>query len=111
MRDIATFQELVDAAASHALPRGQIYRTAGRSSPFECTFVLTTSREDVDVEQIEVDGEEMPLIVHERGMAHWIDTPTFEGVVRSRREKTGKVDVEDIAVAVDYYLENDDFMD
>jgi hypothetical protein len=44
-------------------------------------------------------------------MARWIDSATLEDVVSLRVEKTGKPDLEDIARAVEYYLENDDFME
>jgi Holliday junction resolvase RusA-like endonuclease len=44
-------------------------------------------------------------------MAPWIDSATFEDVVSSREEKTGKRDIDDLVKAVEYYLENDDFMD
>jgi len=73
--------------------------------------VATESRESVDLEQIEVDGEELRLVLHERGLARWVESTTLEDVVSLREEKTGKRDLEDIAVAVEYYLENDDFMD
>ena len=111
MKDIKNFQDLVDAApAEGTLPHGWIFRTAGRESAFDCAFVATDSSEDVDLDQIEVDGEELPVVLHERGMARWIDSATLEDVVSLRVEKTGKRDLEDIARAVDYYLDNDDFM-
>ena len=112
MKDIANFQELIDAAAAEGtLPDGWVFRTAGRSSALDCAFVATDSSEDVDLDQIEVDGEELPVVLHERGMVRWIDSATLEDVVSLRLEKTGERDLEDIARAVDYYLENDDFMD
>lgn len=112
MKDIQNFQDLVDAAAiGGTLPQGWIFRTAAHASALDCAFVATESREDVDLDQVEVDGEQMPLVLHERGMVRWIDSATLEDVVSLREEKTGKRDLEDIAAAVEYYLENDDFMD
>lgn len=112
MKDIQNFQELIDAAAmAGTLPHGWIFRSAGRASALECAFVASDSTEDIELEQIEVDGEELPLVLHERGMVRWIDSATLEDVVSLREEKTGKRDLEDIAAAVEYYLENDDFMD
>jgi hypothetical protein len=111
MKDIATFKELVEAASSGDLPNGWIYRTRDRSSVFDCTFTATTSVEQRDLDTVEVNGDEIPIVVNEKGMARWIDSATFEDVVSSREEKTGKRDLQDIAAAVEYYLENDDFMD
>jgi hypothetical protein len=111
MQDFATFQELVDAAAEAELPNGWIYRTRDRADVFECTFTVTTSVEQRDLDTVDVDGDEIPIAVHEKGVQRWIDSATFEDVVTSRENKTGRRDLEDVATAVAYYLENDDFMD
>jgi hypothetical protein len=111
MKHIATFKELVDAAGSDSLPDGWIYRPRDSSDLLASKFAVTTSDDDVEMELVEVDGEEIVRSLHEAGMGPWIDSATFEDVVSSREEKTGKRDVADIAKAVEYYLENDDFMD
>jgi hypothetical protein len=111
MKDIATFKELVEAAVSGTLPDGWIYRPRDAESVLGSKFSVTTSDDDVELDLVEVDGEEIVRSLHEAGMAPWIDSATFEDVVSSREEKTGKRDIDDLVKAVEYYLENDDFMD
>ena len=111
MKHIATFEKLVEAAATGSLPDGWIYRPRGSKSVLDCKYSVTTSDDDTELDLVEVDGEEIVRELHEAGMGPWIDSATFEDVVSSREEKTGKRDVADMAAAVEYYLENDDFMD
>ena len=111
MKENATFRDLVEAAVGGELPDGWIYRKQDDKKVTEAEYAVTTSDEDVDLDVVEVDGEEIVKVLHERGMMPWLDSATFEDVVSSREEKTGKRDIDDIAKGAEYFVENDDFMD
>src|SRR5687768_15342376 len=109
MKEFAKFDTLVAAAVGGELPDGWIHRPKESKNVFDCAYTVTTSSESVELDVVEVDGEERIRVLHEAGLEPWIDSATFEDVVSSREEKTGKRDITDIAKAVEYYLENDDF--
>ena len=111
MKENATFEELVSAAGSGDLPDGWIYRPRDGGDVLADKYAVTTSDEDIELDLVKVGGDDVVRVLHEAGLRPWIDSATFEDVVSSREAKTGKRDLQDIAAAVEYYLENDDFMD
>jgi hypothetical protein len=110
MKNYTRFADLVDAAATGELPRGWIHRPRGGAN-VDIAFAVTSDADYDELELVTVEGEERLRVLHEAGMEPWIDTDMFEDVISLREEKLGKRDIDDIALAVEYYVTNDTFMD
>lgn len=108
-------QEIADAGELLALipsaQDGWIYIAGEVGDLLHANFLYLTGYEDMEMDQVEVDGEELPVEAHRRNMSPLLDVATLQSILKLRRKSLPNATVTELLEAIRHYVVNDDFMD
>lgn len=109
MKLINTFQDLLETIGE--LRSGWIYFDGGLQSLESAHFLALDTHEDRDVEVIDGVEQEIPRVAREHGMRQLLDVATLQSAIKMRRRSIPNATHAQIAEAIRYYIEKDDFLD
>lgn len=118
LKDMQYFKTISELIASYkilAYP-GRIYsKLNGKSDLTNSQYWILSSKEQKDEDMIEVDGECVPESVAPYHAKSFLSVGTFQDIIEVKLSNNPNLSVNmdaDVFIeAINYYLENDDFMD
>lgn len=115
MQHFKTISELIASYKILAYP-GRIYSELnGKSNLTNSQYWIISSKEQKDEDMIEVNGECVPESVAPYHVKSFLSVGTFQDIIEVKLANNPNLSVNmdaDVFIeAINYYLENDDFMD
>lgn len=115
MQYFKTFSELIASYKTLVYP-GRIYFEISKKSNFtKSQFWILSSKEQKDDDMVEVDDEYVPASIASYHVKSFLSVGTFQDIINVKLSNNPELSINtDINVfieAINYYFENDDFMD
>lgn len=114
MQNIKTFSELVSSYKTLPYP-GRIFMEQRHESNFQDSqFWVLSSKEEKDENLIETEFGLIPESLVAYDVSEFLFVDTFQDIIDNLLENNPQFSIDDtdiIIKAINYYLENDDFMD